>query len=490
MGKLKQSKTNHASAWRGLCLHLDLGILMIALLPLIWLAEKFTKQKNRGRLWRRAAVWIVRTVFKLNGVAIRVKHAENILSKPNIYAANHPSEMDGFMLLSILGADAILFTAPLGQFPGILRFWLRKMQTVDVKRDEIDEARYPESHAKVAAIRLAIHHLLHGKNIIIFPEGHAELLHVLHYFHTGAARISLGSHTPVVPVAIVNADQVFPDGHHLAPGPVFLIFNRPIVPPRRLHFATDFPKPEVLALRKRFEKEIIDRLPLRYLPHYYKHKENHVGVFLDIDRTIYEGLSQKDLIAYLLLLHKIHAGEALRVFYWLFLEKIHQLAHRDLMKKSLLTLRGWDVGELNRYIHEAFAKKMIKRIQYGLFPLLKDHAEQNHKLVLVSEAIHPLARAFKNLLHADATIDTKIQASHHCYTGETPCLCYKEQKARLMKQFAERAGIDLNKSYAYADSFSDVPFLSLTKYPTAVNPDDDLLAFAAAHDWEVLLDAK
>ena len=487
MNRLQIAKAGRLPGW---CLHTDLAILMIALLPLVWLKEKFTPKKNHGQLWRHAAVWIVRAVFRTNGVTLHAKHLNNILTEPAIYAANHPSEMDGFMLLSILGANTILFTAPLGQFPGLLRFWLRKMQTVDVKRDEIDEARYPESHSKITAIKLAIEHLLSGKSIIIFPEGHTELLHVLHYFHTGAARISLGSHTPIVPVAIVNADQVFPDGHHLNPGLVSLVFNTPIAPPATTHFITDFPKPEVIKLRRQFEKEIVDHLPIRYLPNYYKHKQNHVGVFLDIDRTIYEGLSQKDLIAYLLLLHKIHASEALRVFYWLFLEKMHEIEHRDLMKKSLLTLRGWDVGELNRYIHEAFAKKMIKRIQYGLFPLLKDHAEQNHKLVLVSEAIHPLARAFKDLLHANATLDTKIQASHHCYTGETPCLCYKEQKARLMKQFAERAGIDLNKSYAYADSFSDVPFLSLTRYPTAVNPDDKLLAFASAHDWEVLLDAK
>lgn len=487
MDKLKQSKT---SRLRGLGLHVDLGILMIALWPFVWLAERFTSAKNRGHLWRRAAGWIVRTLFRTNGIALRVKRADHILAEPAIYAANHPSEMDGFMLLSILGAGTILFTAPLGQFPGILRAWLRKMQTVDVKRDEIDEARYPESHSKAEAIKLAVEHLLNGKNIIIFPEGHAELLHVLHYFHTGAARISLGSHTPIVPVSIVNADQVFPDGHHLNPGPVFLTFNEPIAPPKTTHYHTEFPPRAVLSLRQRFEKEIVSRLPLRYLPNYYKHKENHVGVFLDIDRTIYEGLSQKDLIAYLLLLHKIHANEALRVFYWLFLEKLHKIEHRDLMRKALITLRGWDVGELNRYVHKAFADKMVKRIQYGLFPLLKDHAEQNHKLVLVSEAIHPLARAFKDLLHASATLDTKIQAAHHCYTGETPCLCYKEQKARLMKLFAERAGIDLSKSYAYADSFSDVPFLSLTRYPTAVNPDDELMAHAEKHGWQILADAK
>jgi len=473
-----------------LMINFDLAVLTISFLPFVLIIEKFVKEERRGNFWRKIACWIVRAVFKLNGVHFKIKHPKNILKYGTIYAANHPSQLDGFMLLSILGPNTILFVMPIEGFPLILKTWVRKMQAIDVRRDPIDDKKYPSGHSKKEAINLAIKHLKQGRNLIIFPEGHTEVLHVLHYFHTGPARISIGAHVPIIPVSIVNADQIFPDEHHVYPGTVLFTFGKQITPPTIRNNKVSYTKKQVQNLRSKFEKSIADKLPVRYLPNYYKQRDKSVGVFVDIDRTIYEGLSQKDLIAYLLWLHKIKAKEAFKVFYWLFMEKMNHIEHEDLMKKALLLLRGWDMAELHKYTHQAFEKKLIKKIQYGIFPLLKDHAEENHSIVLVSEAIHPLANEFKKIVHAKGCLDTKLDFTNHCYTGETNCLCYKERKAILVRNFAKRANINLNKSFAYADSHSDLPFLSLVKYPTAVNPDDKLLDYAIDHDWEVLLDAS
>ena len=317
-----------------------------------------------------------------------------------------------------------------------------------------------------------------------------EILHVLHYFHTGAARIAIGSHLPIIPISIVNAERVFPNQHHLRPGAILVSFGERLPVPNELSARNALTKTKVLQLQNKIESAIVEHLPLRYLPNYYQQKNKRVGVFVDIDRTIYEGLSQKDLISYLFLLHQIPTKKAFKIFYWLFLEKLRRIEHADLMRRALLVLKGWDVAELNKAVHETFEHKLLENIQYGFFPLLKDHAEVKHTIVLVSEVIHPLAREFKNLVHAKSSLDTRLETVHHCYPGETNCLCYKEQKARLVQDFAKRANIDLNKSYAFADSHSDVPFLSLVKYPTAVNPDNALLDYAVDHDWQVILDAR
>ena len=477
--------------FHGFMMHLDLAILTMATLPFLLIIEKFYPKQSRHQLWRRVATWIIRSMFSLNGVTFKIKNSHNIKKdKPVIYASNHPSNMDGFMLIAILGADTVLFTAPLGQFPSVLRPWLRKMQAVDVRRDIIDDKNFPDAHSKKQAIRLAMRHLTDGNSLIVFPEGHTELQHVLHYFHTGVARIAMGSHTPIVPVSIINADRVFPDGHRVYPSSVLVNFGTEITPPKTIKQKTSFPKTQVLKLRKELENRIVENLPTREIPVEYKHKSKKVGVFIDIDRTLYAGLSQKDLITWLLMLHKIKSEEAFRIFYWLFLEKTHQMGHQELMRKSLLTLKGWDVAELDSYVHKLFKEKMIKRFQYGLYPILKDHAEQNHTIVLVSEVIHPLAQEFKKLIKARTSLDTFLETNHHCYTGETSCLCYKNEKARLVDEFAQKNNIDLSRSFAYADSYSDLPFLSKVKNPTAVNPDDKLLDFAVDHDWSVILDAS
>ncbi|MEK7512126.1 MAG: haloacid dehalogenase-like hydrolase [Patescibacteria group bacterium] len=481
-------KINYGKLQRfhSLMMSFDLGLFITVLLPFVLFIEQFVQPKKRGVLWRRVAVWVVEAVLSLNNIKIIVKKQHNIFS-PAIYASNHPSHMDGFLVLTTLGSDSILFTAPLQQFNWLLAIWMKKMETVDVRRDPVDDERYPKGHSKQQAIELAIKFLREGKNLIIFPEGHIEILHVLHYFHTGAARIALSSHIDIVPVSIVNAERVFPDQHHLAPGSIILSFGERLSLPKNL--SQEFPpnKTTVHQWQNNIESAIVEHLPVRYLPNYYQEKNKRVGVFVDIDRTMYEGLSQKDLISYLFWLHQIPAKSAFKVAYWLFLEKLHKIQHADLMRKALLVLKGWDVAELNKAVHETFEHKLLKNIQYGFFPLLKDHSELNHTIVLVSEVIHPLAREFKNLVHAKSSLDTRLQTVHHCYTGETTCLCYKEQKARLVHDFAKRANIDLNKSYAFADSSSDVPFLQLVKYPTAVNPDEKLLDYAVDHDWQVIL---
>ena len=50
----------------------------------------------------------------------------------------------------------------------------------------------------------------------------------------------------------------------------------------------------------------------------------------------------------------------------------------------------------------------------------------------------------------------------------------------------EHEGIDLDSSYAYSDSESDLPMLRVVGYPIVVNPDAELRAIAAAEGWEVI----
>lgn len=471
----------------------DIGLLTsLFLFPMI-IIEKFYKIEKRGRFWRKMAMKIISASMRWNGVEVIVNHPENIVKdQPVIYASNHPSFFDGFMLITILGPDLVLVTAPLQQFPKILATWLRKMETVHVRRDPVDDKRYPGGESKPHAIRHAIRNLKNGNSILIFPEGHIELLHLLHYFHTGVARIAIGSHTPIVPISICNADKVFPTEHSAFPGPVTINFGKMMNPPTRKS-ATKmiFSKAKVLRLRDEIEQAIVQMLPARYEPDYFKEpKTKRIGVFVDIDRTIYEGLSQKDLVGYLFSLHKLHYSEAFKIFYWLYLEKLNKIKHTDLMKKSLMILRGWDIAELKNVVHTSFKNKLIGNMQYGMLPILKDHAEQNHSIVFISEVIHPLAQEFKKFFRGRTTLDTKLETHNHCYTGQVNCLCYKDVKAKLLEEFSHKHHIDLQKSYAYADSGSDIPFLKLVKHPYAINPDEKLLKFALKKKLEIMEDAN
>ena len=54
-----------------------------------------------------------------------------------------------------------------------------------------------------------------------------------------------------------------------------------------------------------------------------------------------------------------------------------------------------------------------------------------------------------------------------------------------MHEVAAARGIDLEHSYAYSDSITDLPMMEAVGHPVVVNPDRELAREAKARDWEV-----
>jgi phosphoserine phosphatase len=57
------------------------------------------------------------------------------------------------------------------------------------------------------------------------------------------------------------------------------------------------------------------------------------------------------------------------------------------------------------------------------------------------------------------------------------------EKARIVRDHARRNGHDLDECFAFSDSYSDVPMLSVVGHPAAVNPDRRLALLAKAYAW-------
>jgi phosphoserine phosphatase len=55
-----------------------------------------------------------------------------------------------------------------------------------------------------------------------------------------------------------------------------------------------------------------------------------------------------------------------------------------------------------------------------------------------------------------------------------------------VREHARAHGHDLDHCFAYSDSYSDVPMLSVVGHPAAVNPDSRLARLAGTYGWPVL----
>jgi phosphoserine phosphatase len=87
----------------------------------------------------------------------------------------------------------------------------------------------------------------------------------------------------------------------------------------------------------------------------------------------------------------------------------------------------------------------------------------------------------------DGGIGTRYVVEDGAYTGalDGPFV-YGKGKVIAIEEIAGQTDLDLESSWAYSDSASDLPMLELVGNAVAVNPDAPLLEVARREGWQVM----
>jgi len=129
-----------------------------------------------------------------------------------------------------------------------------------------------------------------------------------------------------------------------------------------------------------------------------------------------------------------------------------------------------------------------KVIRPSLYPaaqgLVRKSLDAGHKVVFVSGALDCIVKHLVEHMGAHEIIANRLEMKAGIATGKMlkPVVAGPE-KARLIREHARRAGHDLDECFAFSDSYSDVPMLSVVGHPAAVNPDARLALLAKAYSW-------
>ncbi len=116
-----------------------------------------------------------------------------------------------------------------------------------------------------------------------------------------------------------------------------------------------------------------------------------------------------------------------------------------------------------------------------------DHQDAGRPAYIVTAASQDLAELLARVLVLDGGVGTPYEVRDGHYTGRLAGpFTYREGKAQALRLLADDEGIDLDASYAYSDSESDLPMLRAVGHPVAVNPDAELERTARAEEWEIL----
>ncbi|CAN5632486.1 HAD-IB family hydrolase [soil metagenome] len=167
-------------------------------------------------------------------------------------------------------------------------------------------------------------------------------------------------------------------------------------------------------------------------------------------------------------------------YYWA-LDKVSRTHFNRAFYKNY---KGWKPSRARQLGYESFSGFTLDRIYPGALDRLRAHKEAGHRVVLLSGALDFLLEPFKDL--ADDVLSASLEEEDGVYTGElTGAPVAGDARARMLASFARRRKVDLSKSYAYADSISDLPMMEAVGNPVAVNPDRRLEAEAEERGWQI-----
>jgi HAD superfamily hydrolase (TIGR01490 family) len=212
------------------------------------------------------------------------------------------------------------------------------------------------------------------------------------------------------------------------------------------------------------------------------------AAFFDLDKTIISRSSSLALSRPMYRAGMVSRGALLRGAY---AQLVYLLVGADekkleRLKEGMLALtKGWERSQVELLVQDVIIDVIDPFVYQEALDLMELHRSERRRIYIVSsspeEVVRPLARHFG----VSGVIATRAKVLDGRYTGELAFYCAGEGKADAIRSLADRVGIDLEGSYAYSDSISDLPMLSAVGHPVAVNPDRELRREAEQRGWDV-----
>ncbi|HLM87310.1 MAG TPA: HAD-IB family hydrolase [Solirubrobacteraceae bacterium] len=153
------------------------------------------------------------------------------------------------------------------------------------------------------------------------------------------------------------------------------------------------------------------------------------------------------------------------------------------------------VGKMIAGVRVRDLERLSPRVLSGVLPRLYPqmlqrayaHQDAGMPVYIMTAASQEMADLLARVLAFDGGLGSRSEIVDGRYTGRPAGpFNYREGKVLSMRALAERDGIDIESSYAYSDSESDLPMLRAVRHAVVVNPDRVLRRIAAQEGWEVV----
>jgi alcohol-forming fatty acyl-CoA reductase len=156
----------------------------------------------------------------------------------------------------------------------------------------------------------------------------------------------------------------------------------------------------------------------------------------------------------------------------------------DFLRTFFRRYEGASVEGIDRLVADHVGEFMLQKASAASIRRVRAHRAAGHRTILITAAAEPFIRPLAPLF--DVVIGAELEQRDGRYTGfmSAPPLV-GEARAAWLKRYALLEGVELRHSYAYADSYSDLPLLRAVGNPVVVSPDSALYRHARRRRWPI-----
>ncbi len=158
------------------------------------------------------------------------------------------------------------------------------------------------------------------------------------------------------------------------------------------------------------------------------------------------------------------------------------------MTEALATIRGETEDEVRTRTERWWAEDVAPWVAPLAQEAVERHRAEGHRLVLLTSSSPYATACAMETFALDDGISSVYELEDGRFTGRFVApLCYGEGKVTRAEAFAREHDIDLDASYFYSDSSTDLPMLRRVRNPRIVNPDPGLRRVARREGWPIHL---
>ncbi|MBX3158817.1 MAG: HAD-IB family hydrolase [Deltaproteobacteria bacterium] len=174
-----------------------------------------------------------------------------------------------------------------------------------------------------------------------------------------------------------------------------------------------------------------------------------------------------------------------KVAYWTLLHRFALLDVEDVFARTIWMLRGNNEAEMVAKSDIWYREHIAPTVVPAARVAVEHHRNAGHMIVLATGSTQYAARAVARNIGIDHVLSSELEVANGTFTGRSTAMGFGPHKVAQAEQWAQHHGVDLEQSYFYSDSYTDLPMFERVGTAIAVNPDTRLYRHARARGWRV-----